>query len=282
MDYYLTDFSNASPDFFTIGFTVSRPASFSNYGLNSEHPYLSPEDNNKSINSIALLRHPLKFNESGMLITFNELALVEPGETGTIYGYADFYDYVIVEGSADFGKSWFAMAPGWDCREYPSWETAYNSQMSSDGMNSTFVGTEDMLKKKTIYFKPSDKISANDTLMVRFRLYSDPYANGWGWVIENLKINPLVNAVNDITITKSVAYPNPGKGLIHITSDNSAGSGSQVRYSVFNSAGICIINNSLQDPVNALIDITGYPPGLYIILLYRDDGIQRIKYSLVK
>ncbi|HKK43655.1 MAG TPA: T9SS type A sorting domain-containing protein [Bacteroidales bacterium] len=282
VDNYSTDFMDASADFFNIGFTVSRPASFSNYGLNSEHPYMSPEDNSKSINSIALLRHPVLFNESGMLITFNELVLVEPGESGTVYGYADFYDYVIVEGSADFGKTWFALAPGYDSREYPSWETAYNSRMSADGMNSTFVGTEDMLKKKSIYYKPSDKIAAGDTLMVRFRLYSDPYANGWGWVIENLKINPLVDAVNDVTTTPTVLYPNPGKGLINISSDNSAVRGGQLRYSVYNSAGICIVQNKLPDQDNAVIDITGQPPGMYIILLFRDNGIQQIKYFLVK
>ena len=282
VDNYATDFTDASSDFFDIGFTISRPATFSHYGLNTKHPYISPEDNNKSINSIALLRHPLIFNESGMLITFNELALVEPGESGTVYGNPSFYDYVIVEGSADLGRTWFALAPGWDCREYPSWETAYNSQMSSDGMNSTFVGTEDMLKKKTIYYKPSDKIAGGDTLMVRFRLFSDPFANGWGWVIENLKINPLVDAVNDITTSQTVIYPNPGRGFINISSDNSAGSGKQVRYSVYNSAGICIIMNKLLDPGDTSIDITGYPPGMYIILLFRDDGIQRIKYSLVK
>ncbi len=283
VDNYSTDFTDASADFFNIGFTVSRPATFSHYGLNTRHPYESPEDNNKSINSIALLRHPLIFSGSGMLITFNELVLVEPGEPGTVYGYSDFYDYVIVEGSADLGKTWFALAPGYDCREYPSWETAYNSQMSSDGMNSTFVGTEDMLKKKTIYYKPTDKIAAGDTLMVRFRLYSDPFANGWGWVIEDLKINPLVDAVNDVSASQPVTlYPNPGRGLIYITPDISTGSGFQVTYSVYNSAGICVVKNLTLDQGNASIDITRQPPGLYIILLFRENGIQRIKYSLVK
>ena len=54
-----------------------------------------------------MLRHPLKFNESGMLINFNEIVLVEPGEDGSVFGSDDFYDYVIVEGSKNFGKTWF-------------------------------------------------------------------------------------------------------------------------------------------------------------------------------
>ncbi len=36
-------------------------------------------------------------------------------------------------------------------------------------------------------------------MLMRFRLYSDPFANGWGWVIEDLKINPLVDAVEEIS-----------------------------------------------------------------------------------
>jgi hypothetical protein len=282
VDSYSTDFTDASDDFFNLGFSITRPASFSYYGLNSEHPYKSPEDNNKEFNFFALLRHPLKFNESGMLITFNELALVEPGEPGTVYGYSNFYDYVIVEGSADFGKTWFALTPGYDCRQYPEWETSYNSQMSDDGMNSTFVGTEDMLKKKTIYYSPSDKIAAGDTLMIRFRLYSDPYANGWGWVIENLKINPLVNSVDEVTEPSLVAYPNPGRGLINFSPDISAGQGKALVYSVYNSAGLCIIRNRLIGKNDTTIDLSGQPSGMYIILLFRDDGIKRIKYYLIK
>jgi hypothetical protein len=283
VDNYSTDFSDAGPDFFNIGFDIDRPASFNNYGLNTEHPYTSPEDNSKSINSVSLLRHPVKFNESGMLITFNELVLVEPGEPGTVYGSLDFYDYVIVEGSKDFGRTWFALAPGYDCREYPSWETAYGSKMSADGMNSIFAGTEDMLMKKTIYYPPSASISAGDTLMVRFRLFSDPYANGWGWVIENLKIGPLIDVVSEISSSPLVVYPNPGRGIINITSDKAgSGTGKPMRYSVFNSAGICIIKDKVAGDSEMTIDLSGYPTGLYIIILYRDDGIKRIKYSLVK
>jgi hypothetical protein len=283
LDNYSTDFSDAGPDFFNIGFDIDRPVSFSNYGLNTEHPYKSPEDNSKSINSVALLRHPVKFNESGMLITFNELVLVEPGEPGTDYGSLDFYDYVIVEGSKDFGRTWFALSPGYDCREYSSWETAYLSKMSADEMNSTFTGTEDMLKKKTVYYPPSASISAGDTLMVRFRLFSDPYANGWGWVIENLKIGPLIDAVSEINYSPLLVYPNPGRGIVNITSgDTGAGTDKPMRYSVFNSAGICIIKEKVAGGSETTIDISGYPTGLYIIVLYRDDGIRRIKYYLIK
>jgi hypothetical protein len=278
---YSTDFVSAAPDFFNVGFQIMKPTGFSKFGLNSKHPYESPEDNDKSIDYTAILRHPLKFNESGMLFSFNEIVLVEPGEAGSVFGSPDFYDYVVVEGSRNFGKTWFSLIDGYDSRLYPSWLADYNGSIV--GNNSTFDGTEDMLQKHTFLYKPTGNISAGDTLLVRFRLYSDPFANGWGWVIEDLKISPLVDAVSETTEKKINVYPNPGKGIIKISTDiNSNGKYKPLHYNVFNAAGIRLINATATGSDETLVDISEYPPGIYIIVLYLDDGIKTFKYSLIK
>jgi Secretion system C-terminal sorting domain len=278
---YSTDFSNAEPDFFNIGFDISKPAGFSKYGLNSKHPYESPDDNNKSIEYTSILRYPLKFDESGMLVSYNEVVLVEPGEEGSVFGSPDFYDYVIVEGSKNFGKSWFALIDGYDSRLFPSWLTAYNSSIVGD--NSTFVGTEALLQKHTFLYRPSANISAGDTLLLRFRLYSDPFANGWGWVVEDLKIDPLIDAVTDINNHIITVYPNPGKGLIKISADIAVVLNYKpLRYSVFNTAGICLRNAVTSGSSETLADISSFPAGMYILVLYMDNGIKTIKYSLIK
>jgi hypothetical protein len=217
-----------------------------------------------------------------MLINFNEIVLVEPGESGSVFGSADFYDYVIVEGSKNFGKTWFGLSDGYDSRIVKSWETAYNNAIV--GQNSTAAGNESMLHKHTIFYAPSDNISAGDTLLLRFRLYSDPFANGWGWVIEDLKINPLVDAVEKVVVdVTNKVYPNPGRGLIKISS-GMAGSenGKHVRYNIYNSAGICIQSNYLSRDAETDVDISDYPTGIYIIVLYKDDWINTIKYTLIK
>jgi hypothetical protein len=278
---YSTDFTGATNDFFNIGFNISKPAGFSKYGLHTRHPYESPEIDNDSIEYTAMLRHPLKFNASGMLIDFRELVLVEPGDPGSVFGSSDFYDYVILEGSKDFGKTWFGMQNGYDCRYTKSWESAYNSSVT--GNNSTFTGTEGMLVKHSLFYHPSANIAAGDTILLRFRLFSDPYANGWGWVIEDLNINSLVDAVEKIEDNPVVIYPNPGRGLIRINADVQGKTGGKsLRYSIFNSTGTCIVNNYTYDYSETLVDISDYPPGFYIIVLYRDDGIKRIKYTLIK
>jgi hypothetical protein len=278
---YSTDFSKAEPDFFNIGFDISRPAGFSKYGLNSKHPYESPEDNNKSIEYTSILRYPLKFNESGMLVSYNEVVLVEPGADGSVFGSPDFFDYVIVEGSKNFGKTWFALIDGYDSRLFPSWLSAYNSSIVGD--NSTYVGTEALLQKHTFLYSPSANISAGDTLLLRFRLYSDPFANGWGWVVEDLKIDPLIDAVTEINNHPVTVYPNPGKGLIKISTDIAGVlTYKPLRYSVFNAAGICLRNAITSGSSEILADISSFPAGMYIIVLYMDDGIKTIKYTLLK
>lgn len=274
---YKTDFSNATADFFNIGFTVSKPSGFTSFGLNTKHPYESPEDNSKTIEYTAILRHPLKFTESGLYFSYNELVLVEPGEDGSVFGSTQFYDYVIIDGSKDFGKTWFNLIDGYDCRLYPAWETAYNSAITDN--NSTFVGTESMLQKHTFLFRPSDKISAGDTILVRFRLFSDPFANGWGWVIENLSIEPLVDATPEIISSDVNLYPNPGKGIIRLSGLNSDISSKPLTYKVYSPAGILIRENILTEPV---LDISALPSGIYFIVITGDRVPMRFRYCLIK
>ena len=276
---YSTDFSHAADDFFDDGIRISQPAGFVNYGLHTPHPYVSPEENGDSIGYIALLRTPVKFDANGMLISFMELVLVEPGETGSVYGTADFYDYVVVEGSKDFGKSWFPVADGYDSRIIDSWENAYNSVI--DGNNSSFIGEESMMLKHTFFLNVSDHISAGDTMLVRFRLFSDPYANGWGWVIEDLHIGPLIDRVEEISYQPLVIYPNPGNGLITVRQAEGMNM-KPVLCRIFNSAGTCIVTGYTDNGPDIHLDISGRPSGLYFIVLYYEDGVRTLKYNLIK
>ena len=140
-----------------------------------------------------------------------------------------------------------------------------------------------MLQKHTFLYRPSANISAGDTLLLRFRLYSDPFANGWGWVIEDLKISPLIDAVTETVNQPVILYPNPGTGIIKISTNLKDGTTYKpLRYNIFNAAGICLINDWSSGSSESLVDISSYPAGMYIIVLYLDDGIKTIKYSLIK
>ena len=276
---YSTDFNGSADDFLTNGFEVTTPAGFSRSGLHTKHPYQSPEETGDSIGYTALLRTPLRFDETGMIVSFKEVVLVEPGEEGSTFGSTYFYDYVIVEGSRDFGKNWFPLIDGYDSRYLEMWETSYNSSIV--GNNSTFPGAESMLVNRTIFPKISSYISTGETMIVRFRLFSDPYANGWGWGIEDLYIGPLINSVNEITITPASIYPNPGNGRFIIRQPDNL-INKPLRYSILNTTGTIIVSDYTESSNETNIDISGYPSGLYFIVLYHQNGIQTLKYSLIK
>jgi len=281
VESYATNFSASTADFFNVGFKMDMPKDFTNKALHTLHPYVSPEDNDKSINYTALLRYPLRFGESGLLISYKEIVMVEPGEEGSIFGTEDFYDYVVLEASKDFGKKWIALEDGYDSRISPLWESLYNN--SIDGNNSTFVPIESMFQDHKLYLTPSGIFSDGDTLLLRFRLYSDPFANGWGWVVDDLKINPLIDAVDDQYYKAATIYPNPGTGIIRInTSGTLIQNGKPVKYRVFNISGIPVADGLLNVDNESIIDISGFPSGLYIVVLYTEQGISTSKYSKIK
>jgi hypothetical protein len=278
---YATDFSNAESDFFLSGFEITRPIGFLKSGLHSDHPYESPDEADRSLNFIAMLRNPLKFDQSGMLIEFSDIALVEPGETGALFGSDDFYDYVVVEGSKDFGKTWQALWDGYDARYNSTWLKTYNNSIVDQ--NSTSLGKESMFIQHTEYMASSARFKTGDTVLIRFRLYSDPFAHGWGWAIQDLKINPLIDGIEKPLIETLKLFPNPGRGLIQI-SDGSGilSNGESVKFEVFNSSGVPVLKGLTINGNDSSINLTGYPSGLYIVVLYLDDGIRTFKYSLIK
>ncbi|MBA4321552.1 MAG: hypothetical protein C0408_01920, partial [Odoribacter sp.] len=141
-DSYVTDFPVGAGDFVNRGFSVTQPAYFTSPALHTKHPYESPDKDNMSIEYTSVIRNPVIVDVTGMIISFKEIVLVEPGDQGSYFGSSDFYDYVIVEGSKNFGKTWFPLDKGYDSRVSPVFESAYNSAFT--GMNSRAIGRQDM------------------------------------------------------------------------------------------------------------------------------------------
>jgi|WetSurMetagenome_2_1015567.scaffolds.fasta_scaffold00001_160 hypothetical protein len=278
-DSYETDFSSSSEDFLTNGFKVIKPVGFTSYGLHTRHPYESPEESGDSIGYVAILRTPVRFDDNGMIVSYSEVVLVEPGETGSEFGSDYFYDYVVVEGSRDFGKSWFALADGYDSRYIDSWESAYNSAITDN--NSTYIGTKALLARHILFPKVSQNIASGDTMMVRFRLFSDPYANGWGWCIEDLHIGPLIDNIQDISVSGTTLYPNPGSGMIHLRQSDPY-SVKPLKYSIASSSGSLLSSGYTSGYPESVIDISSYPAGIYFIILQSDNGTRTLRYTLIK
>ncbi len=279
VDRYSTDFTGAAGDFIMNGFEVRTPPLFNDDALHTRHPYESPEQNDSTLEYTSILRYPIRYDANGMFISFREIVLVEPGEDNSVYGSEFFYDYVIIEASNDFGKSWFALTEGYDSRFNPAWLSAYNSSIS--GMNSTYTGRESDYISRVLHPLFPPHVEHGDTLLLRFRLFSDPYANGWGWAIDDFRINPLIGSAGKIESVGLTIYPNPGNGRINVRTMPDI-NGRPLFYSVFNSSGICVINNRSLDSSGGVIDISDYPSGIYYISLRTASRITTLKYSLMR
>ncbi|MFC0184708.1 T9SS type A sorting domain-containing protein [Pseudarcicella hirudinis] len=119
--------------------------------------------------------------------------MVEPGETNAKFYNSDgsvnrqFYDYVIVEGSSDGGKTWKAFQAGWDSNDKPVWLSAWNSIVDQDN-NSKAVGSPALFQKRQIDMLKAGYFKAGDKVLIRFKLHADAGAYGWGWTVDNLNI----------------------------------------------------------------------------------------------
>jgi hypothetical protein len=198
---------------------------------------------------------------------FDEIVLVEPGEEGAVFGDDDFWDYVIVEASKDSGRSWEPLLPGYDSGINTIWKATYNSNIT-DGYSQA-QGASNMFRQRTINLLQETSFSDGDEIIIRFRLFSDAFSYGWGWVIEDLKIQADFSGIeNDLFIDNNlIAYPNPASGNIFIKGQLTPGI-SKVWLSMNDLLGrnmhyreVVIDNGVLEET----IDLSDFEPGIYVV-----------------
>ena len=263
-------FEKMSNDFIFNEFAITTPTGFENGQLGSKHPYINAGED-KQLNFNAQLKYPIKLKETDALMQFDEIVLVEPGETGAVYPSEDLFDYVIVEGSTDNGQTWKPFLNGYDSESYSQWGTTYDSKITGD--NSTAIGTPDLFRNRIIDLKKSDHFKSGDLVLIRFRLFSDPYAYGWGWAIDNLKIQTEGLRANQLTNNTLSVYPNPVKnGILNIdlASDETIN-----RVKLYSTTGQLILN--LAVPASKQIELPSGLRGIHIVQIETDKQIARTR-----
>jgi len=272
VERYVTNFDASNTDFIGSDFTISTVTGFDSPALNSAHPYLSPDADNAEFNFSTILKYPIILKKGKM--TFDEIALVEPGEAGSKFGDQNFWDYVIVEGSKDGGSSWKPFADGYDSNLQPSWLKLWNSSMS--GNNSTAVPTKDLLVKHEISMLANGNFSVGDVVLVRFRLFSDPYSHGWGWIVDNLAIQDWETAVSPTLLSSGEVscYPNPAANQlnIEISAKNTI---QNLILKAYNSSGKPVYIQDFSVGSNLFqteIDVSNFSPGLYLFTFEPEKG----------
>ena len=126
--------------------------------------------------------------------------------------------------------------------------------------------------------------AAGDTILIRFRLFSDPYAAGWGWAIDNLEIQRPVSVDNVLLSPGEInIYPNPFKNdiTVNISGINNE---STIQIELYNSLGQKVV---LKDEHNIIgeytgqINLSGYGSGMFLIKV-KQNGHTVLTKKLIK
>lgn len=297
---YITNFNDASTasDFALLGFTIGTAPGLSNGSLYTNGGYpnglgaLSPLDGGVAIpfsaNQLALLRIPisLKSPADSAVMTFDEVVLVEPGETGAAFGSDEFWDYVVVEGSSNGGATWVPFADGYDSRADRTWLAEFNKFGSGDAPFSEGVPTPALYKPRSISLTGSNFASGEDVL-IRFRLFSDQFVKGWGWTIDNLRIQsvaPKPTAVEPDPATILTLSPNPVQDVLRVQAPISDDS-KNVILEILDAQGRRQGKRDVT-PQNKTLDyswnLSFLPTGNYLLRIQTNHGFKVKRFSIVR
>jgi hypothetical protein len=204
------DFESHANDFILDGFDINLQAGIVGGALNSKHPYENGGTDNW-VDYTAAYRFPIKIHELYHYIKFDEVAMIEAGEDDSDFTSDDFYDYVVVEGSNDDGETWIPFEEGWDCRFHQEWIDYYNAALTEKEYfaSSSLISDKNLYRKHEIDLTAPAEFSVGDIIRIRFRLNSDPFATGWGWIVDNLKIQTVGLQNSVVSKNEIKVYPNP-------------------------------------------------------------------------
>jgi hypothetical protein len=276
---YQNNFNSSTSDFLLSDFLVSKQVGFADGNLHTVNPYQTSELENENYNHYAVLKYPVVIKNGG-LIKFDEIVLVEPGEPGTNYHNSYFWDYVIVEGSKDGGKTWLPLTDGYDSHISTDWSSVFQTSVINN--MSVAAGWSEMYMKHTINITEDSDFNEGDVVIFRFRLASDNSVNGWGWAIDNLEIQPTYTGAEEILADKHIRfYPNP---VIHSLKIDFPGA----RYLVTKDMQITITDlsgkrvyseNWSQHGLNSVkeIDLSGLQKGIYLAAISHGNNAELVQ-----
>jgi len=297
VDRYSTNFNDASAanDFVGYRFSIDKPANFTDPAIQSEHPYQNGSDYKYESNAQYVLLSPVrvKANPDSTTIFFDEIVLVEPGDAGSTFGSDNFYDYVLVEGSKDKGKTWLPVRDGYDSNDQSDWLAAYNRNLvagtTAGDKNSATVGIPSYYKQRSMSLLENGNFKAGDEVLIRFRLFSDQLSHGWGWAIDNLRIQlpPLSPVLGNEPVNAGTfsVYPNPvSNGLLQIEADLIKPV-AEAGLSVSSSTGQTVRQQTLKVSGRKLseqLDLGQLPTGLYFLRLKAGDSVLMQKVIIAR
>jgi len=281
---YINDFDENRDDFDGNGFSIDQPMRFDNKGIQTEHPYENAAERG-SLNFTYTLNRPIILKERNALIEFDEIVLVEPGEANTAYTDERFWDYVIVEGKKNGEAEWLPFLDGYDSREQSAWLAAFvRGQVGGPSDNSVAIGLPSLWRPRTIDMLENGNFFPGEIVDVRFRLFSDPMLWGWGWAVDNLRIQDPTIAVEDYLNQEDFTLsPNPSTTSYIVVEANFKKAVNNLQIHIYDNVGRLLVTKSINatsGQIKEAIDVDNLTSGIYFVNM-RLDGVEQISRKIV-
>jgi len=242
----------------------------------------SDENRDDSVLCIVENAKDILLLEENGLMTFDEVVLVEPGNPGANFTEKHFWDFVIIEGSKDNGKTWQPFIDGYDSGVNEEWESQFSNTLKSSTSSAT--GHENMFWENSINLTNNNFFSAGDTVLFRFRLASDKSVTGWGWAIDNLNIQMLNTNYDEIVAEADVTiYPNPFTNNLFIDCSKLTNP-SEVEVQITDLVGKIVYSETKYDSEynpKLQVNLPNVKPGIYIASV-TDANLNTITQKIIK
>lgn len=261
---YENTFNENSNDFVGDGFKIMNLGALgTGMAIHSNHPY---PDN---VNISYYLKKPIVIATSGTKMSYEDIPFIEEGESGSKFGSANFYDYVIAEGTTD-GIIWKPLLDGYDFRKIKFKANQLSKTVDDQPTRALFM--EHTINLDEIFTK-------GDTIAVRFRLFSDANTNGWGWVIDNIVIAPneQTGIASELNSSNSI-YPVPCNTLLHVKLNEEFAR--QTEIILFDLQGRKINTVKSENQNNITLNTAELKTGNYLMEIRSGQLVERKKFSV--
>lgn len=266
---YSNSFDQITNDFIDENneFTVS-PLNLLSSGmaLNSPHPYSEGRAYISNLNVPIILSN----NESRSTMEYRDIPMVEAGEPNAPFGTVDFYDYVVAEGSTN-GIDWIPLLDGYDFNQVK--DKAYILGVTIDETPSPKMFVQH-------HINLLDKFQPNDSLMIRFRLYSDAGATGWGWIIDDVNIQTPPTENRILPKLSNAIYPIPCNDqlIVELKKESSE----KVQIAIYDLLGRKVISMTTAYQSRIYINTSQLVPSTYILEINSSGYTERQKIQVTR
>jgi hypothetical protein len=255
-DVFISDLNSDKSEFFG-DFAILKPVGFVNSAIHTLHPYPNSSLPSSNVDFSQTLLYPIRLRDKDSFLEFDEVVLIEP-----------INDYVIVEGTSDRGLTWKPLKPAYDSRANLDWLTYFNSNIQNG--DSKALGTLNYFRSSKINLLSTFKNL--DEILIRFRLNSNNLKNGWGWAIDNIKIQDQVVGLEDnfdSSYNGIQVFPNPFNDKLLVRFQMGSLIGDLKILSILGSQ----VASSSSDINSIEFNTSQWPTGIYILCTKNKDGI---------